>query len=85
MPQIQDIIEKVNAYSLLDSLVLLPRHRALREADFATLGNGPTSNRLLWLADMDSAISASTLAQSGSLTPQAATFFTDDSLLLRRY
>jgi hypothetical protein len=68
MPQIQDIIEKVNAYSLLDPLVLLPKHRALLEAKFATLGDEPTSHCLLWLANMDSAISVATLAQSGSLT-----------------
>jgi hypothetical protein len=85
MPQIQDIIKKVNAYSLLNALALLPRHRALLKADFTTLGNGPASHRLLWLADMDSAISVAMLAQLGSLTPQGATFFTDDSPLPRRY
>jgi hypothetical protein len=85
MPQIKDIIKKVNAYSLLHPLALLPRHRALLEANFATLGNRPTSHCLLWLADMDFAISAATLAQSGTLTPQAATFFTDDSPLPLRY
>jgi hypothetical protein len=85
MPQIQDIIKKVNAYSLLDPAALLHRHRALLEADFATLGNGPTSHRLLWLADMDSIISVAMLAQSGSLTQQAAFFFTYNSPSPLRY
>ena len=79
MPQIQNIIAKVNGYSLLDPETLLPRHRFLLEADFGALGDGPTSNRLLWLADMDSAILAATLAELGTLTGQAVAFFADDS------
>jgi hypothetical protein len=54
-------------------------HRFLLEADFGALGDGPTSNRLLWLANMDSAILAATLAELGTLTGQAVAFFADDS------
>jgi hypothetical protein len=85
MQQIQDIIEKVNKYSLLDPERLLPLHRFLLDTNFSTLGDGPTSHCLLWLADMDSAVSAAALAQSGTLTPQATTFFTEDSQLPRSY
>ncbi len=74
MPQIQDIIAKFNCYLLLDLETLLSRHRFLLEADFGALGDGPTSNRLLWLTNMDSAISAATLAESGTLTGQAGFF-----------
>ena len=42
---------------------------------FETLGSRPTSHRLLWLADMDSTIAASHLAEIGSLTPQASLHF----------
>ena len=79
MPQIQDIIAKVNRYLLLDPEILLSRHRFLLEVDIGALGDGPTSNRLLWLANMDSAILAATLAELGTLTGQAVAFFADDS------
>jgi hypothetical protein len=47
MPQIQDINDKVDGYSCLDPVTLLPQHRFLFEANFAVLGNGPTSQCLL--------------------------------------
>jgi hypothetical protein len=75
MPHIQDIIAKVNGYLLLDSETLLPRHRFFLEADFGKLGDGPTSNRLLWLANMDLAILAAALIELGTLTGQAVAFF----------
>ncbi len=76
MPQIQDIIEKVNEYSLLHpvTLLLLPQHRFLLDTNFSTLGDWPISHHLLWLVDMDSAISVTALAQLGTLTPQITTF-----------
>ncbi len=57
----------------------LPQHRFLFEANFAALGNRQTSHHLLWLADMDSAVAAALPAQLGSLTPQATTFFAENS------
>ena len=75
MPQIHNIIAKVNGYLLLDPETLLPRHRFLLEADLGTLGDLPTSNRLLWLADMDLAILAAALIELGTLTGQAVAFF----------
>jgi hypothetical protein len=85
MPQIQDIIDRVTGYSLLDPETLLPQHRFLFEANFAALGNGPTSHHLLWLANMDSAFAAALLAQFSSLTPQATTFFAENSQPPCRY
>jgi hypothetical protein len=85
MPQIQEIIEKVDEYSLLDPKTLLPRHRFLLDTNFSTLSDRPTSHRLLWLVDMDSAISAAALAQSGTLTLQPTTFFMEDSQLPSSY
>jgi hypothetical protein len=37
--------------------------------------SGPSTQRLLWLANVDSTIAASALAQSGSLTPEAIAHF----------
>jgi hypothetical protein len=81
MPQIQDIFDRVILYP--ESL--LTQHRCLLEADFAALGNGPTSHRLLWLANMDSAFAVASLVQLGSLTPQATTIFAENSRLPHRY
>ncbi len=39
------------------------------DADFKVLGSGPTSDRLIWLANMDSAVAVSTLSHAGTLTP----------------
>jgi hypothetical protein len=68
MPQIQDIFDRVNGYPLLDPETLLDHHRFLFQANFAALGNGPTSHHILWLANMDSAFAAVSLARLGSLT-----------------
>jgi hypothetical protein len=62
-------------YSLIDPEMFLPRHRHLLDINFEVLGSRPTSHRLVWLADMESALSASTLSQLRCLTPQAATHF----------
>jgi hypothetical protein len=47
------------------------------DADFGVLGSGPTSDRLIWLADMNSAIAVSNLLQAGSLTPVAEAYFAE--------
>jgi coproporphyrinogen III oxidase len=47
------------------------------DTDFGVLGTGPTSERLTWLADMQSAITASTLSQAGSLTFAAELYFAE--------
>ena len=75
MPQILDVFDQITEYSLIDPEMLLPRHRHLLDINFEVLGGRPTSHRLVWLADMESALSASTLSQLGCLTPQAATHF----------
>ena len=75
MPEQHDILDRVAVYALINSDTLLPRHWLLFEAYFEALGSGPTSHRLVWLANMDSALAASSLSQLGSLTPQAETLF----------
>jgi hypothetical protein len=75
LPEQHTIMSKVSEYSMIDPDTILPRHRFLFDADFDALGCGPTSHRLLWLAEVDTALSASTLSQLGSLTPQASAFF----------
>jgi hypothetical protein len=73
----QDIMNQVESHSLTDPNSLLPRHRSLMDADFGVLGSGPTSDRLTWLADMNSAIAASNLSQAGTLTPAAEAYFAE--------
>jgi hypothetical protein len=75
MPQIQDVFDQIMEYSLIEPEMLLPRHRHLLDINFEVLESRPTSHLLVWLADMESALSASTLSQLGCLTPQAATDF----------
>lgn len=81
MPEQHDILDRVAAYALINSDTLLPRHWLLFETYFEALGSGPISHRLLWLANMDSALAASSLSQLGSLTSQAETFFPHSLLL----
>ena len=78
MPRIQEIIQQVNLYSLTDPSALLPRHRDLLEADFCRLGEGSTSDRLLWLADMESALAAAALSESGTLSAQVVSYFDEE-------
>ncbi len=75
MPQIQDVLYRITEYSLIDPEILVPMHRHLLDINFKVLGSRPTSHQSVWLADMESALSASTLSQLGCLTPQAATHF----------
>jgi hypothetical protein len=77
IPEHQDIMNQVKSHSLTDPDSLLPRHRLLMDADFGVLGSGPTSDRLTWLADMNSAIAASNLSQAGTLTPAAEAYFAE--------
>jgi hypothetical protein len=75
IPEHHDIINRVESYACSDPDTLLPHHRFLFEADSEELVSGPTSHRLLWLADMDIAIATSSLGRLGTLTPQASTYF----------
>jgi hypothetical protein len=52
MPQLQDIVNRINVYCLMDPHLLLPCHRSLFDAKFETLGCGPTPHRLqlMWLS-----------------------------------
>jgi hypothetical protein len=77
IPEHQDIMNQVKSHSLTDPDSLLPRHRLLIDADFGVLGSGPTSDRLTWLVDMNSAIAASNLSQPGTLTPAAEAYFAE--------
>jgi hypothetical protein len=62
MPEQHDIINRVVACTLINPDTLLPQHQLLFEMDFEALGSGPASHRLLWLADMDLALAASSLS-----------------------
>ncbi len=75
LPEQHAIMSKVSEYSMINPDTILPCHRFLFDADFEALGSSPTSHRLLWLAEMDTALLASSLSQLGSLTPQASAFF----------
>jgi hypothetical protein len=75
LPEHHDNINRVEEHAFTDPESLLPRHRFLLEMDFDALGSGPSTQRLLWLANLDSAIAASALAWSGSLTPAAIAHF----------
>jgi hypothetical protein len=55
----------------------------LLDTDFEALGSGPTSNRLLWLANVDTALTVSGLATSGALSRDAQDYF-DTPIYARR-
>ena len=71
----QEIFNKVEEFALRDPDTLLPHHRCLFQADFKTLGSGHTSDRLFWLANMNTAIATSDLARAGTLNPEATAYF----------
>ena len=48
---------------------LLPAHRYLLQQDFVQLGNADTIQRQIWVAAMESALSAASHFHSGHLTP----------------
>jgi hypothetical protein len=75
IPEHHEIINRVEAHALTDPDRLLPRHQFLMDADFEVLGSGPTTDQLVWLADMDLAIAAATLSHAGTLTPTAEEHF----------
>jgi hypothetical protein len=75
LPEHHDIINRMEEHAFTDPESLLPQHRFLLETDFEALGSGPSTQRLLWLANFDSTITASALAWSGSLTPAAIAHF----------
>jgi hypothetical protein len=81
IPEHHAILDQMERYVLVDPETLLPRHRTLLDADFESLGSGPTSHRLLWLANMSSAISAANLAQSGTLSDSALAHFSRTPLM----
>jgi hypothetical protein len=81
IPKHHAILDQMERYVLVDPETLLPRHQTLLDADFESLGSGPTSHRLLWLANMSSAISAANLAQSGTLSDSALAHFSRTPLM----
>jgi hypothetical protein len=70
-----EIMNRVESHSLMDPDSLLPQHCHLMSTDFTLLGSGPASDRLIWLADMDSALAASALSHTGTLTLIAEAHF----------
>ena len=75
LPEQHTIMSKVAKYSMIDPDTILPCHWFLFDTNFEALGSGPTLQRLVWLAEVDTALSASSLSELGSLTPQASAFF----------
>jgi hypothetical protein len=65
-----EILNRMEGFLLIDPETLLP----LFNADFKTLGSGPTSHHLLWLVDMDAAVISSQLALSGTLMAEALAY-----------
>ncbi len=80
IPQHHNILNCVEEYSMANPKILLPQHCFLYDTDFAALSSGPTSHCLLWLADMEAAAATSQLALSGTLMPEAMTYFLSDNL-----
>jgi hypothetical protein len=70
-----EILNRIESYSLADPATLLPRHQSLYAADFAAFGGGPTSHRLLWLANMETAVATANLVQAGALSESAIAHF----------
>ncbi len=83
IPEHHEIINRIEEYFTIDPDSILPRHRHLLDTDFEALGSGPTSNRLLWLADVDTALTVSGLATSGALSPDTQEYF-DTPISARR-
>jgi hypothetical protein len=75
MPEHNQIINRVEEYSLIDPKDLLPRHQYLLDTDFEALGSGPTIDRQIWLANINSACVAAQLSQAETLTPAAVVHF----------
>jgi hypothetical protein len=77
IPQIHDVFDQIMEYSLINPADLLPRHRHLLEIDFELIGRGSSAHCLIWISDMESALSVSRLYRSGSLTPLAISHFSN--------
>ncbi len=75
LPEHHIILNRIEGHAFTDPESLLPCHWFLLEADFASLGSGNTSSWLLWLANVDSDIAASTLSCVGTLTPESVAYF----------
>jgi hypothetical protein len=56
------MLNRIEEPTYMDPESLLPRHQYLLEADYASLGSGSITSQLLWLANVKSAMAASTLA-----------------------
>ncbi len=75
IPEHHEIINRIEEYFTIDPDSILPRHHHLLNTDFEALGSGPTSNCLLWLADVDTALTVSGLATSCALSRDALEYF----------
>ncbi len=65
-------MDGINGLIFFDILCVYFGHVLVNmDAINGALGHGPTSHRLLWLAGMKTAVAASNLAWTGTLTPLA--------------
>jgi hypothetical protein len=53
LPEHHDIINRMEEHAFTDPESRLPRHRFLLEMDIEALGSGPSTQRLLWLANVN--------------------------------
>ncbi len=77
-PDHHKILNRIKEYSSIDPDSLLLHHCYLFDTNFESLGSGPMSHRLLWLAEMDAAFADSCLASAGTLTPEAVAYFSEE-------
>ena len=54
----ESILEKVRTLIGTDPTDILPKHRSLLHMDFEALGEGTSTDRQYWIAQMESAIKA---------------------------
>ena len=60
------IMNRTKSLMATDPMDLLPQHRPLLQVDFKTLGEGPTVDRQLWIASVESAIMSKKRIRSSS-------------------
>lgn len=78
------IMQQAESLMDTDPMELLPEHRALLDIDFEKLGEDAAMDRQLWVAEMESAVSAADHARRGSYQTLKTRFCTGPTSRLRR-
>ncbi len=79
-----DIFQRMEDLMFTDPADLLPAHKHLLDVDFEALGEGPAASRQYWIADINSAISASKRVQQGWVVPGSMPRFNNTRRRSRR-